>query len=433
MSDTRKKLILGILIFVLALFIFSCAQAGPAATPGKKIVTLSVNLAAPKDRWDDLIKTAEEKYELDNPGTDLKINYMVYPYDEMHTKLVTMAAANVKADILSIDQIWLGEFVEAGYIKDITDMTDAWDIQDKLYAPYLEGCKYDSKYYAVWAWTDARLMWYRKDILKSAGVEAGQLQTWKGFLDAVPKINKAADDAGMQGVAFPGEAWLVDWWFPLLFQNGGEILVETADGYKAGFDNEAGFQAAEFLQEMKTAGVEFPTVWKWGEEFAAGNYAVWFGGTWVLGNFSEDEMADIRDKVGVAMFPAPAGKQSRTLNGGWLLAIPDTSENPEVAWEFIKYMLEPDILTPVLAKYGYLPTQKTIAQDRKYAGQMEQNIVFWKEFEDVLSYGAARPSIPEYPKVAEKLYEELSKVVYEKTTPEAAIRSASDKVNAIWQ
>ncbi|MBN1376028.1 MAG: extracellular solute-binding protein [Dehalococcoidia bacterium] len=433
MSGIRRKLVVGILSFATAVFIFSCAQPGPQATDGKKSVTLSVNLGAPKDRWDALIKAAEQQYELNNPDIDLKVNYMVYPYDEMHTKLVTMAAARASADILSIDQIWLGEFVEAGYIKDITDQSKAWGIEDKLYAPYLEGCRYDNGYYAVWAWTDARLMWYRKDILESANIEASQLQTWQGFLDAVPQINKAADKAGIQGVAFPGEAWLVDWWFPFLFQNGGEILVKSGDGYKAGFDNDAGVSAAKFLQDMKVAGVEFPTVWKWGEEFAAGNYAVWFGGTWVLGNFPEDEMAGIKDKIGVDMFPAPAGKQSRTLNGGWLLAVPETSENPDIAWDFIGYMLEPDVLTPVLAKYGYLPTQKVIAQDPQYAGQMEQKIAFWKEYEDVLAYGAARPSIPEYPKVAEKLYEELSKIVYEKTTPEAAISSASGKINALWQ
>jgi len=442
MAEIKKWVAFLLLGVVVAAVMGGCAQKSPTTPtpttppseePQKTKVTLTAYFAAPKDRWEALVKAAEEKFEEEHPNIDLEIKYMVYPYGEMHKKLVTMAAANAEADIVSIDQIWLGEFVEAGYIKDISNEAKAWGIEDKLYAPYVKGCMYDGNYYAVWAWTDARLMWYRKDILEKANVEPGDLKTWEGFLKAVPKIKDVAEAEGMGGVAFPGAPWLVDWWYPYLFENGGKILVKTNGGYKAGFDNEAGIKAANYLLEMKKAGVEFPTVWKWGEEFAGGRYVVWFGGTWVLGKFSEEEQANISEKIGVMMFPAPSGKESRTLSGGWLLAIPSTSKHPDIAWEFIKCMLDPDVLTPVLAEYSYLPTQKVIAEDSAYASQLEEEIPFWPVFREALTKGAARPNMPEYPKVAEILYEELSKVVYEKTTPEDAVHTAAEKVNALWQ
>ena len=424
--------ILGIAMVTIAVVLLTgCIEE--VISPEKTKITLTAYFSAPKERWDAIVVAAEEKYEAENPDIDLEVDYMVYPYADMHKKLLIMASTKAKADIVSVDQIWLGEFVEAGYIKDITSEANAWGIEDKLYAPYLEGCRYNGSYHAVWAWTDARLMWYRTEILKNANVEPEDLKTWEGFLNAVPKIIEAAESEGMGGIAFPGAPWLVDWWYPFLFENGGEIIIKADDRYEAGFKNEAGIEATEFLLAMKQAGVEFPTTWKWGEEFAGGSYGSWFGGTWVVGKFTEEEKANITENVGVMMFPAPVGKAPRTLSGGWLLAVPSSSDNPDIAWEFTKCMLDPDVLTPVLAEYAYLPTQKVIVENPEYARLLEEGIPFWSEFEYALTKGAARPSMPEYSKVAESLYVELSKVIYEETTPEEGINTAAEKVNALWQ
>jgi hypothetical protein len=95
-------------------------------------------------------------------------------------------------------------------------------------------------------------------------------------------------------------------------------------------------------------------------------------------------------------------------------------------------MLDPEVLTPVLAEYAYLPTQKQIVENPAYASQIEERIPFWSEFEDALTKGAARPSMPEYAKVSEILYEELAKIIYEETTPEEGMNTAAEKVNALW-
>jgi len=420
------------LVFVVLLSLMATPVMAACAEPAPTKVTLTAYFSAPEFRWDLLVATAKEKFKKENPNIDLEVNYTVYPYEEMSGRLLAMAATRTKADIIAVDQIWLGQFVETGYIKDITDEAKKWGIEKKLSAPYLEGSKYNGKYYAVWLWTDARLLWYRKDVLEKANVEVGDLKTWKGFLNAVPKIKEAAEARGMRGVAFPGAAWLVDWWYPFLFQNGGKILIQTDGGDEAGFDNDAGIEAAKFLLKMKQAGVEIRTDWKWGEDFVDGSYAAYFGGTWVLGKFSEEKLANIREQVGVTMFPAPAEKEPRTLNGGWLLSVPVTTEYPEISWEFIKCMLDPDILTPVLAEFGYLPTNKEIAEE-PYASQLGQNIAFWSEFQKSLSLGGGRPNMPEYPLVAEVLYEALLKVLDQKATPEDAIHAAAEKVNALWR
>jgi len=41
--------------------------------------------------------------------------------------------------------------------------------------------------------------------------------------------------------------------------------------------------------------------------------------------------------------------------------------------------------------------------------------------------------MPEYEKVADILYEELSKLVSEETTPTEAIHAAAERVNVLWR
>ncbi len=64
----------------------------------------------------------------------------------------------------------------------------------------------------------------------------------------------------------------------------------------------------------------------------------------------------------IPMFPVPTeGTPTASIMGGWLLSIPETSIHKELAWELITIMLKPEILSPVLAKFG-LPTQISIGE-----------------------------------------------------------------------
>ena len=51
------------------------------------------------------------------------------------------------------------------------------------------------------------------------------------------------------------------------------------------------------------------------------------------------------------MFPVPnATDKTATMMGGWILSIPETSTNKDLSWELLTIMLEPDVLSPMLAR-----------------------------------------------------------------------------------
>jgi multiple sugar transport system substrate-binding protein len=129
----------------------------------------------------------------------------------------------------------------------------------------------------------------------------------------------------------------------------------------------------------------------------------------------------------IPMFPVPnAGNKTATMMGGWLLSIPQTSKNKDLAWEMVTTMVDPEILTPMLKDQGYLPTQKPIGEG-KYSEQMRQAIPYYDEMISMIPEAHIRPNIPEYSQIAEHIKEAIDEVYYGKKDPKQALDDAAAK------
>jgi multiple sugar transport system substrate-binding protein len=78
-------------------------------------------------------------------------------------------------------------------------------------------------------------------------------------------------------------------------------------------------------------------------------------------------------------------------------------------------MLQPQILSPWIAKQGYLPTQIILGQGTNpYADHLRKSIPFYDEMILMIPKGQGRPSIPEYPQIAEQIRQAIDDVYYGK-------------------
>jgi len=153
-------------------------------------------------------------------------------------------------------------------------------------------------------------------------------------------------------------------------------------------------------------------------------------GSWLLGQFPRDEWNGLEEKIGIIpTFPMPNSKNNTdnasTMMGGWMLSIPNTSQNKELAWELITIMLDPKVLTPMLINQGYLPTQKSIGEG-EYAIQLKNTIPYYDELISMIEFGNGRPNIPEYPQIAEQIRQAIEQV-YHGQEPQIALDSAFNK------
>jgi multiple sugar transport system substrate-binding protein len=127
-------------------------------------------------------------------------------------------------------------------------------------------------------------------------------------------------------------------------------------------------------------------------------------------------------------FPVSAtGNQSTTLLGGWLLSIPSTSKNKDLAWELITHVLQPKILAPFHQQYGLLPTQISIGEVPPYSTQLNQTVPYYGQLTSMLQLQGTMPNMPEYPEIAAHIKEAIDQIYNGTKEPELALDEAAAK------
>ena len=91
-------------------------------------------------------------------------------------------------------------------------------------------------------------------------------------------------------------------------------------------------------------------------------------------------------------------------------------------------MLEPAVFSPWIAVQGYLPTQTTLGEGQNpYAEQLRKSIPFFDEMVSMIPAGRGRPSVSEYPAIAEDIRQALDEVYYGIKEPKQALDDAAAK------
>ncbi len=441
MTVNPKRTTIGIILLLLVLLgtivSSSCSAAAGAALQSsqqKKQVTLTATLVEPKPRWDMLLNSAMQKLQERHPDMNIQINYTVLPYDVSRTKMLNLLGNRSSIVLVSIDQIWLGNFAEQGYLTDLTDRALSWGRLSDWYQGNLDGNLYKGKVYGLWAWTDVRGIWYWKDLLNQAEVNPNSLTTWDGYIQSAKNLNDALKKSqNIQGIGLDCGASL---WYPYLWMLGGDIIkIKYGHPGKGSywfpaFNSSAGVKAMQFIKDQINVGLKpissgnLDTI-----SFVNRTYAVFLGGSWLPEEFPSNQLLNFTQMVGfIPMYPVPKeGIQTTTVMGGWELSIPQSSKNKDLAWELITLMLEPDILASMLKETGYLPTQKSIGQGLPHT--LNQTVPYYDKMVSMVQLGRGRPNIPEFAQIDDFVTEAGKQVCHGIKEPkqaldDAAVRSA---------
>jgi multiple sugar transport system substrate-binding protein len=367
---------------------------------------------------------------------NIELEYSEFTYDETRNQILDRLSKGESVDIISVDQIWLGEFAGKGLLTNLTANFEQWGRMSDLYEANLDGSVYNNTVYGLWLWTDIRGMWYWKDMLQEAGVDPESLKTWDGYVSAAIKLNEffEEDSSVIQGVHLVGASYDPDMWYPYLWMLGGEIL-ELREGHPTkgvywfpSFNSSEGVRSMEFLKQQIDAGIQPQEREDIETTFVNRNFSVMLGGSWMPGFFPRESWPTLEQQVGfIPTFPVPnQTTPTSTMMGGWELAIPGTSQNSELAWALTTIMAEPQILGPFLQEYGYLPTQRTLGEGPS-SQPLKESVPYFEEMVSMIPYGRSRPSMPEYPEIAEHIHQAIQQVYNGSATPEDALNTATAK------
>jgi multiple sugar transport system substrate-binding protein len=379
-----------------------------------------------------LLDSAIKKLRSDHPSFNINVNYIETAYPIARNQMFNAISNGTSVDVISLDQIWLGEFAQKGLLTDLTNYTKKWGRLSDWYQSNLDGMIYNKSVYGIWAWTDIRGLWYWKDLLNKAGVDPNSLKTWNGYLESARKLNSILRSEGIEGVHLNGAEYSPDIWYPYLWMLGGDIVKLKSGHPTKGtywfpeYNGSEGLRAMNFIKAQVDAGIRAQKNVSFGNEFGQRNFSVMIEGSWMPSRIPKQKVSDVGF---IPMFPTPDNNtKTTTLLGGWEFVIPKTSAHKELAWELIQTMLQPHILTPWIALQGYLPTQINIGEGPgPYADQLRKSIPFYDQMISMIPEGRGRPSIAEYPQIAQNIREAIDDVYNGVKEPKQALNDAAAK------
>jgi trehalose/maltose transport system substrate-binding protein len=283
--------------------------------------------------------------------------------------------------------------------------------------------------------TDAGLLYYRKDLLEKHGHRPPA--TWQDLArvaTAVQAAERAAGNERMWGYVFQGKAYegltcnALEW----IDSFGGGTVV-AADG-KITIDNPKAAAAlawaASAVRTIAPEGVLNYTEEEARGVFQSGN-AVFMRNwpyAWPLAQAAD---SPIRDKVGVVALPkgGPEGKATGTL-GGWQLAVSAYSANPTLAADLVRHLASRAEQKRRAIGGAYNPTIPALYEDR----EVVTAVPFFADLYETFVSAVARPSKVtggRYNQVSAELYGATHEALTGALGPEAAVARVAQRLERL--
>lgn len=224
-------------------------------------------------------------------------------------------------DLMSVDQDFLDDFVEAGYLAPLP-ATDRTRLEDAILAGSLTANSVDGRVVAFPLFNTTQVLWYRKSAAKQGGLDLSRPVTWDQVIAAAESARTTVQVEGKAAAGY--ERWLT-------------ALIEGAGGSPLRPDSKPGRAAAGVVRRLAASSAADPnldstTVIGMQERFVAGD-----AGFMVNLPFVWDELGTAtwkRSDLGWAAYPRtiPA-RPSRPPISAIGLAISAASEHRELAFE----------------------------------------------------------------------------------------------------
>ena len=351
---------------VVSATVLSAAQARPESGTAGVTLTLWIMNNGPEPVSD--MKRVLAPFER---SSGIDVNVQLVGWDVQYQRITNAAISGEAPDVTQAGTTQVPYFAQLGGFENLASRTGTIGGRG-AYAPGVWATTQLAGRSGVWSvpwFTEARTIYYRKDVYKRAGVNPKTaFKTWASFRSALLKLRTVKSVNGRPIMPFgqPGKtAWdLVHHIMPFVWGAGGSEL--TANRRQSGIASPASVRGVKYFADLVTAGVFLKSSLEKNapqveEQFKGGQIATWIGGPWVLATANRaDDTAWVREarrNVGVAQMPVgPTGK-FYTFVGGSNLMLFRTSRNKAEAWRLIQYLSRNDVQRSYARIMGMFPAR----------------------------------------------------------------------------
>jgi inositol-phosphate transport system substrate-binding protein len=408
------------------------AKTSQAVTGGEvvKIVAWTIGPDAPSFyRRDNLIAAAETvNQELQKEGSNQRVQVEASfesggQWSDYKQKFILASEAKQGPDIILAGHEDLAPWAAAGHVIEIDPLIKKYDAKFADLIPTLwDSVKLTGKTYAIPQDTEARPIYYRKDLLAKMGWDKARID---GLADAVkkgeftwPDLAATAKEAVDKKIVEPGKGWyhrpsqgadFYSWYY----QNGGQMqdkesgkLVVVKDALAKHYQVHFDAVRTNKITPENMIGTEGR---QWHETVTSGKVLFYNAGTWTWKDWQATYKVaeqDLWDNVGFTLVPAAQkGGKPVTLSHPLVYMVSANSKNPELAFRVIANATTPDLNSKHAVQSAHLAILKSQTNDPTYAKDK-----FLLATGYMLEYTTFIPNHPRFGQYDEVLYRLLSAV-----------------------
>ncbi|MGA8117961.1 MAG: sugar ABC transporter substrate-binding protein [Actinocatenispora sp.] len=344
---------------------------------------------AKQDKWfADMVAAWNAEHE-----TKIKLEFVTVLGNP---KLATAFAAGEGPDIFLISPGDFARYYNGGVLAELTPYMEKEAVAD-FFPDNMATRTVDGKVYALPMEIEPLAMFYSKPAMEKAHISEADLPTtWDGLLDLGDKLKVAKQGP----LVFPtAQGYYQNFtWYPFLWQTGADAVLPNNKG--SGMDTAGAANALKLWRDSVQNGVA-PRV----EPAAAdvigaltqGYASVYHSGIWNVAAFRNRAP---KFDYGVFPLPAPAGRKSRTVLGGWAFVANALGRDPETAAKFCVWAIgsmREDSINRVVdwcikAKSDVAPRRSALERATAAGGYSDPVMKMFAE--DIFPTGRGEPRYP---------------------------------------
>ncbi|GAA3811349.1 sugar ABC transporter substrate-binding protein [Sphaerisporangium flaviroseum] len=359
MRTIKKVCTAAVAVLALSATATACGSDSGSGSGGSDKTTITFwdnNGGVRTPIYQELIK----RFEKANPT--IHVEYVGIPIASVQQKYDTAVAGGETPDVGGVTTSYLANLTGQQALEPADDWLAKSQANGKLLDSMLTSVKEttpDGKLYLVPATSNLDVVWYQKEKLSAAGVEAPK--TWDDFFSSVDKLTKAPDQYG----------WTIRGGAGSIFQ----LLAEAYaySGVTEFFDSSGKSTvndpknvelvtkiAALYKKNTPEADVtnDFP---KMVAQFTSGKVAMMHHN---LGSYNDHVKAFGADKIDAYPMPVgESGKRTIVANPVDGFAVFKNSKNKEAAWKFVDFLVSKESNSYWNQQTGQIPANKEAQAD----------------------------------------------------------------------
>ena len=309
---------------------------------------------------------AAADYTKEHPN--VKIEFSSFNLRESEQKLQVALTAATAPDISGLSSMLLQRVATQDYLDPVPAKYMDW-MKANFDQVNIDAITSEGKAYGFPEVQGFQLLYYNLDDYAAAGITKPPVTLDELMADAKKLTKYDANGKVVHSglsLRLSGQgAGVAEKWDIFLFAGGGRVLQPTGKGtWKAGFNNEAGYNALNFyLNALYKNKVDSFDVKHDEDAFVNGITSQFNRETYIIGSMTSKAPDK---KYGIAQVVGGLGGRATNLTQDSIV-VPASGKNKDIAWDFVNYLMQDKYAVQMMREVGWTVSRKGVDYSSVYA------------------------------------------------------------------